>query len=99
MLKLQSASLSKEPLTLEFETMEITMLLIHIAVPKQASRFATYGMARVKIACISWNLASPLLLTTSVFTLLGLSTDAVKEYNKCKKDIALLVVLISSDCF
>ena len=82
------------------------MLLLHIGVPKQASRFATFGLARVKMACISWKLAS-LILTTFVFSSLSssiwkgesLSTDAVKEYNRCKKDVAFLNVLISSDYF
>ena len=78
----------------------------HFAVPKQASRFATFGQPRVKIACISWNLASLLILNTfclllssSFWKAENFSTDAVKEYNICKKDITLLIVLISSDYF
>jgi len=106
MLKLLSGSLSKDSLRFEFDPREITMLLLHIAVPKQASRFATFGLARAKIACISWKLTSLLILTTFVFSLLSssiwkesLSTDAVKDHNKCEKDIALLIVFISSEHF
>ena len=50
MLKLLLVSLSKEPLSLEFETMGITMLLLHIAVPKQATRFTTFDLERVMVA-------------------------------------------------
>ena len=73
------------------------MLLLHIAVLKKATRFTTFGLARVKIALSLWNLASLFILTTCVFFLLGssiwkeesLSTDAVKDYNKCKTFNAL----------
>ena len=62
-----------------------------------------FDLARVKIAL----LASLLILSTFVFSSLwspiwkgkSLSTDAVKVYNKCKKDITLLIVLISSEYF
>lgn len=46
MLKLLLASLSLKPLRLEFESLEITTLLLHTLVPKQASRFETFDLAR-----------------------------------------------------
>ena len=93
MLKLLSGSLSKDSQRFEFEPREITMLLLHISVPKQASRFVR-------------KLTSLLILTAFVFSLLSssiwkesLSTDAVKDHNKSEKDIALLIVFISSEHF
>ena len=52
-------------------------------------------------------MTSLLILTTTVFSLLrssawkeeNLSTGAAKDYNKCKRDITLLIVLISSHYF
>ena len=103
MLKLLSVPFLKEPSRPEFKPMDITLLCGNM----QASRFETFDLARVKIARISWNLASLLILSTFVFSSLrspiwkgeSLSTDAVKVYNRCKKDITLLIVLISSDYF
>lgn len=70
-----------------FEPMEIKTLLLHLAVPKLASRFTTFDLARVKTACTSWNLAYLTILNTFVFSFLSSpiwkgkspSTDGVKE--------------------
>lgn len=110
MLKLHSDTLLKQPL---IETSMPThgdhnVLVTHRCAETGESICYVWLGTRSKIACMSWNLAFLLILNSLDFSLFSsfiwkgkksFYMDAVKEYNRRKKDIALLIVLISSHYF